>query len=154
MKRYGHKGHVGNLGFRFRKWSRKAYAAFASLHIQVSIGFLKEGVVAGLFRKTSCLSSCMVDGAFDGKGIGLQPDDGYRESFARSQDWIYLLFIGGKWYISPVLEKIQRDSRLCILSPGGLILSQGRNRSWMSVWILSTCRYLESGFGLFYYSML
>lgn len=39
--------------FRFRQWSRKTYAAFASLHIQVSIGFLKEGVIAGLFRKNA-----------------------------------------------------------------------------------------------------
>lgn len=133
MKRYGHKWHVGKRVFRFRQWSRKAYAAFASLHVQVSIGFLKEGVVAGLFRKTRCLSSCLVDGTLDGNSTEYRSDGEYRGVFARSLDWIYLLFIGGKWYIFPTLEKVQRDSRFYILSPRGFILSQGRNLSWRSV---------------------
>lgn len=155
MKRYGHKGHVENVVFRFRQWSRKAYAAFASLHVQVSIGFLKKGVVAGLFRKTNCLSSCLVNGTFDGEVTGYQSDGGYRGAFARSLGGIYLLFIGGKWYIFPILEKIQRDSRLYILSPKGLILSQGWNRSWISVrGFFFPCRYPESGSGLFYCSRL
>lgn len=37
--------------FRFRRWSRKSYSAFASLRLQVSIGFLAKGVVEALCRK-------------------------------------------------------------------------------------------------------
>lgn len=42
----------GNGFVRFRKWSRKAYASFLSLHLQVSIGCLSKGVCESLFRKS------------------------------------------------------------------------------------------------------
>lgn len=52
-----HKKQANKKTIRFRRWSRKTYAAFASIGRQVTIGYLRKNVADSSLRKQNSVQT-------------------------------------------------------------------------------------------------
>lgn len=68
--------HKQTQTIRFRRWSRKAYAAFASLHKQVTIGCLAVHISDRIGKKNAAFSlSGMISCANASNGLAAEEED-------------------------------------------------------------------------------
>lgn len=81
---------------RFRKWSRKAYAAFISIHHTVNIGQLATSVSERFQAKNLSLHGCLYS------SVGLIPVD-VQEQEEKWEDETELLLKGTSGFLCPVV---------------------------------------------------
>ena len=123
--------HIAQTTLRFRRWSRKAYAAFVSIHRQVTMGHLSAPLAERFQSKQQALHG------------GMEERNG---SSASDKEWMQASDLPDSELLQPALEK----GRVCLVEtpviPADYLCEQINNMNYKPSGWISPKGYLSAFF--------